>query len=222
MIRLTRKHVIKAIVILLAIGIIIAGVFGALYYLSWKNVTFTLSSNTKSVTVYYANSEEGEARPPDSYIAASIDAPSTIRLRTGSYIAIPNGDMISSATIPFNVSGDMTIHIDPYFSDKYLSEAFTGELGSIHDAITAKYPVTANNYTLGDGRFYHFGDWYSTILYNSNPGPGDGVDVYGVILHKTNGSWEVSATPSIVFTYANNQSIPRDIIDLSNGLINDY
>lgn len=220
MIRLTRKHVIRVIVALLILGAVIGAISGTLYYLSWKDVTFNLSANTKSLIVYSKNDDEDYSS--DTYKITSIDTSSTVRLRTGSYVAVPTGDTISNAAIAFSINGDTTVDINPYYSDEYLSKAFSGELNSINTAITTKYPIIASNYTLGDGKFYHFGDWYATILYNSNPDPGDGVDVYGIILHKVGDSWEVSAPPSIVFTYANSPSLPRDIIDLSNGLVNDY
>lgn len=219
MIRITRPILVKIIVLLIVLGTLIGGLMGTQEYLSWKNVTFTLSSGTKSVTIYY--SEQNPDHVSDLDKAATVDASSTIRLKVGSYIAIPNGDSIANTPIVFEVKDARTVNIDPYYSDDYLTTTFAGEIDTINKVVDAKYPIIATKYVIETGRFSHFGDWYATTLYNSSPEPGEGVDIYGVILHKTDGEWVVVGKPEIVFTYTANPDIPRDVVDSTNRFIYD-
>lgn len=218
MIRFSKKTIMKVVGALIVVGLLAVGIFSLLDYLSWKNVTFTLSSNTTSAVIYYANYDEDGTS--DAYKVTSIDSSSTIRLKTGSYVAVPSGEKVSSAQIEFTVKDDTSITIDPYYSESYLSSVFQGEVSNITTAVTAKYPAVTTDYVFGDGQFYHFGDWYATTLYNASPAPGEGVDIYGVILHKVDGKWVIATTPNIVFTYKDDAAVPRDIIDAANQLVN--
>ena len=120
------------------------------------------------------------------------------------------------------VRNDESVPIDPYYSTQYLATAFSSELPHIKAALSSKYPSLGSNYTIDTGTFYHYGDWYSTTFYNAAPNPGDGVDIYGVILHKVGETWDITGTPNLVFNYAANPSIPKDIVDSTNHLVNDY
>lgn len=217
MIKITRKTLLKTLILLIVLGILVGGVIGIMEYLSWKNVTFTLSPSTKSATVYY--SAKDPDHDSDLVKAGAVDTSSTIRLKVGSYVVVPSGDNISDTPIAFEVKGDSTVTVDPYYSEDYLSKAFAGEIEDIDNALHTKYPFTTTSYVVETGRFYHFGDWYATTLYKSSPEPGEGVDIYGVILHKTDGKWAVVDKPDIVFTYTANPSIPTDIVDSANQFL---
>lgn len=217
---INKKLLVRIALALGTVVLLVGGVLLVMDILSWKKVTITLSFATKSVIIYHTNSDEDYNS--DTYKVTTVDSSSTVKLKTGSYIAKPSGDNISSSLLPFTVTGDTSVPITPYYSEEYLSKAFQGELTGISAALSSKYPEIAQDYTIETGRFYHFGDWYAATLYAANPEPGAGVDIYGVILHNVDGQWIVASKPGIVFTYTDNSSIPKDIISLVNQQVNNY
>lgn len=204
---------------IVVVGVLIAATLYLLEYLSWKNVSLNLSPDTQSVIIYHDNGDKDH--DSDLVEAARLSASGTVRLKTGAYTAVPSGEKVASTQINFTVANDMSVDITPYYSDEYLAKMFSGEIAGINALLSAKYPFVAKNYTVESGRFYHTGDWYVTTLYNSSPEPGDGVDIYAAIFHKTGSTWSIVNTPSLVFTYANFSSVPKDIVDSANRQLYD-
>ena len=92
-------------------------------------------------------------------------------------------------------------------------------MADINQIITDKYKKIISNYSIDNGTFYHYGDWYVTSLY-SNPTIDSGSDSYGIILHKVDGKWQIAAAPELVFRYDDHKDIPKDIINSVNRLVN--
>ncbi len=219
-----RATIKKFAIVLVAAAIVVCGILFAVDWLSYKNVVFNLSSETKSITVYDADQYEFySASNGDSSAANSgtLKATGQLRLKVGDYYVVPTGDTISLDAIKVQVDDDGTsIDIKPYYSEDYLASAFSDQIATINTVVSDTYPTIISGYTIKDGTFYHYGDWYGTTLYNE-PTREDGSDTYGVILHKVDGAWQIAATPELVFRYSDHKDIPTDIIDLVNRSAND-
>lgn len=207
------KLQLRQLTVLIVLGI--ALVSGAVFlsdYLSYKNITFTLSSNTKSIQVYSGKTKVGD-----------VTGPGSMRLKTGSYVVQPSGDGIDTSPIVVDVKKDTSsVTIDPFLTSQRLATEFKGELDAIRTALLKKYSDT-KNYFIAPGNFYHHGDWYgSVIFYYPTKHAVPNVDMFGIILHKVNNTWEVAATPSIVFSYKNCPDIPKDIVDAVNKAVSNF
>lgn len=205
---MSRARIRAAVIVFAVVAIIVGGVYSLSDYLSYRNVTFTLSQNTKSITIFAGEKE-----------VTTLNSSGQTRLKPGSYSVKPSGDKVSPSPMPVVIKNDTsTIPIDPYFSDSYLSSSFSGEISNIHASMTAKYPVLSNYY-ISQGTFYHFGDWYGTIMfYSPKDGSPSAGNVFSVIMHKVDNKWQVAAEPSVVFTYKNFPDIPKDVIEAVNKL----
>lgn len=222
--KLNRTVIKKVILVLIVATVLIGGVMFILDWLSYKNVTFNLSSDTKSIIVY--NEDQFETyRESDgnSSVANSgaLKSSGVLRLKTDNYHVIPTGDNISSDAIKVKVDDNTeSVDINPYYSENYLSNNFSDQVPDINTVISDKYIKIIANYTIENGEFYHYGDWYGTTLYNEPTAEG-GSDTYGIILHKVDDKWNIVTTPQIVFRYSDHKDIPSDIIDAVNQNVND-
>ena len=211
--------------------VIIAVSFAALFfvvtfvvdYLSCREVRFVLSSETKSITIYsedeYNQLKESNADKLQSN-SGELSGTGSIRIKAGYYYVIPSGDNLDDSAIPIEIKNDTKeIPVEPYFSSEYLSKNFTNQMADINQIITDKYKKIISNYSIDNGTFYHYGDWYVTSLY-SNPTIDSGSDSYGIILHKVDGKWQIAAAPELVFRYDDHKDIPKDIINSVNRLVN--
>lgn len=214
----------KTILALIAAAILVSGVLLLLDWMSYRNVTFNLSSETKSIAIYdedqyelYRESDRSSVVPE----SRTLQATGALRLKLGTYYVVPIGDNISTDTIKVSVDDNTdSIDINTYYSEDYLTSNFSDQIPEINTTISNKYSKIIASYTIENGRFYHYGDWYGTTLY-SEPTREGGSDTYGVILHKVDGAWQVVATPEIVFRYSDHNDIPADIIDAVNQNVND-
>lgn len=217
-----KKTIIKWSAVVLAIAALVGIVIFVMDYLSWKNVQFNLSDRTDSITVYSANETDDDSDSAP-VAAGSLDKSGTLRLKTGSYYVAPEGNDISSDSINIEITNDTTeIKVNPYYSEDYLAKHFSNEIPDAHQTIAEKYPKIISDYQIEDGAFYQFGDWYGTSLSLKNPDRGESPDTYGVILHKTDGEWQVAAAPNLVFKYDDNPKIPRGVVDAVNRVVNDF
>ncbi len=222
--KFNRATIKKFATVLVVAAILIGGILFVVDWLSYRNVRFSLSSDTKSIAVYgvgyyETQSEEGDLDDQDSL--GKLQSSGTLRLKTGDYYVVPSGDRISSEAIKIQVKDDTeSIDIKPYYTEDYLASNFSDQIAEIDSVISDKYSSIISNYTIEDGKFYHYGDWYGTTLYNEPTREG-GSDTYGVILHKVDGAWQIAATPELVFRYSDHKDIPTDIIDLVNRSAND-
>ena len=192
-------------------------------FLSYREVKFALSSETKSITVY--NKEEyDELRNSTTDKSKSnhgeLSATGSIRIKPGDYYVVPSGDNIDRSAISIQINDNTeNIDVNPYFSSSYLSSNFSNQTTVINQIITDRYKNIISNYSIDNGLFLHYGDWYVTSLYNE-PTVESGSDTYGIILHKVNDKWQIAATPELVFRYDDHKDIPKDIINSVNRLVN--
>lgn len=213
------KRVLWLLGILAGILIIAVSIPFVADYSSYRSVSFKLSDTVSEVTIY------GSSYPDEGIRTkiTSLDKSSSIRLKPGTYYVAPSGSTVVTDAYEITVDASTnTIDINPYYSESYLSEHFAGEVAGITNAITSKYPSIATaGYTIGEGAFYHFGDWYGATLYKS-PDVNGAYDFYGVILHKVEGQWQIAAPPSLLFTYGDYPTIPKDIVFAVNAVVNGF
>jgi hypothetical protein len=216
------RKIAKKITMFATLALIIIGtIIFAVDWMSYKNITFKLSSETKSIAVYDAETYDLYSTGDSSVKpSGSLDKSGTLRLKVGTYYVFPTGNNVSTNSIELKVDSSKEVEINPYYSEQYLSDKFSGQIEIIDNIIKEKYQKIIGGYTIDDGTFYHYGDWYGGTLY-SNPTESDGSDTYGIILHKVNGSWQIAAAPQIVFRYSEHQDIPSDVLDSVNQSVND-
>lgn len=187
------------------------GIWALLDYLSYKEVTFTLSLETKSISVY-SNDPDSEAGA-DMKAVASREGSGPLRLKPGHYYVLPVGDGIIDNPIQADVNDSTKeLSIKPYYTSEYLFTHYSSELGSIRTVINEKYQSLIGNYAVADGTFYHYGGWYTTTLRNTAPSGASGVDTYGIVLRKEGSQWSIVATPAIIFAYNDYKNIPADVL----------
>lgn len=205
----------KIIVSIVSVFVLLIGIYIAVNYFSYKRVSFELSDNTSSITVYLAEGDNEES------VVATLDQSGDVRLKPGNYIVTPTGDKIVTTPIAIEVTSDTdNFSIDPYFSEEYVASAFSEEVDVINNTLLDAY-ATIKGLTVKEGVFAHFGDWYIASVYIT-PQPRLGMDTYGVILQKNGMSWDIIGDPTIVFTYEKYDSVPKDIIQKANSLVNIY
>ncbi len=222
--KLNQSTIKRAAISLVVAVILIGGGWFVIDWLSYKSVTFNLSSNTKSIAVYDEDQYETYAKSEGSSSAANdgkLESTGTLRLRTGTYYVVPMGDDISLDKIKIQINDNTkSIDIKPYYSDDYLTSNFSDQMAAINTTISDKYADIISDYTIDNGTFYHYGDWYGTTLYSEVTREG-GSDTYGIILHNVDGVWRIAAAPELVFRYSDHKDIPTDIIDAVNRSAND-
>jgi len=195
------------------------GIFFTVDYMLHRSVTFNLAEGVNSIVIY---SSEYTDKGADATKITSLTKSGVVRLKDGTYYISPTGSHIITDAFTVTVGHSTTsIDINPYYSADYLSTHFAGELDAIHSIITDNYRVASNGYKLETGTFYHYGEWYGTILYKS-PDVNGAYDFYGVILHKVDGKWQVAASPKIIFTYTDYLSIPKDILSSVNAAVSGF
>jgi hypothetical protein len=111
---------------------------------------------------------------------------------------------------------DMSVTVNPGFSEEYLTSLLKEELPDIKAIITAKYPAATTNFMLGDGKLYGDGTWYGTTLVQ-NADAGNNGDVYRTVLRKVNNVWQFVATPELVLSAPYHKDIPVSILTDLNG-----
>ncbi len=212
------KRIRQLIIIGFSVLATVVIVLLTLDYSSYKSISFNMSTNVSSAVIYSASYPEDGASAKITTLSSSA----TVRLKPGTYYITPTGENIVTDTYEITVDRSTTnIDINPYYSDSYLSSNFTDELTSITSVLKSAYPAVGSDYSLGEGHFYHFGDWYGASLYKS-PDANGAYDFYGVILHKMNGSWGIAAPPKLIFSYSSYPEIPKDIIYAVNSIVNGF
>ncbi len=209
------KYIISGTIILL---IVFTGLFLLADYLSYKKVTFNISSDTESINIYKEPTENPKNNK-DLELITNLNANnSSTRLKPGNYSVEPIGEKVSNNHISITVkSSKNNFDIKPFLSKDYLAKSFNREVPKINQAIKAKFPKIIDEYKITTpGVFLHYGDFYVTRLEIKNPQPRTGIDTYGVILQKKDDKWTVIADPDIVFLYRDHKDIPKDVVNASN------
>lgn len=195
---------------------LIAGIILLVDYLSYKTIAFELSDTTASAAIYNSD-PDGDSPTVIKTISKSED----VRLKPGTYYVVPSGDTVLDGPIKTVITGDTKkVSIVPYRTAEYLATAFSGELPAIQKLIKTKYANVINAYDIGAGTFYQYGDWYATTLRNVNPSGSEGVDAYGIVCKKVDGSWTIAAPPALIFSYNDHKDIPADVLHAINRAVN--
>lgn len=221
---MNRKLIITIALAVIGIVLVVLGVFLIIDSLSWKNVNFKLSPTTKAISIRdrsFIQSVEAEAIDNESYIT-TLTGSGSLRLKTGTYYITPEGDDVSNEEIVVEIKNETTeIDINPFYSDSYLARTNSSEVSIINDVIKQGISKKIEDAKIGNGQFYHFGDWYSTTLHDNSMDAlsRNGYDMYGVILQKQKGVWVIVAQPKLLYKYADYSNIPKDIIDLANQMV---
>lgn len=215
---LKTKLLRTAIITLVAVGIVV-GILSLLEYLSWKNISLKLSSATQSVTIYSSDPDAASATNTSS--VASRSGSGDVRLKPGTYYVIPSGENVVDTPIKIAITSDTTsVTIEPYLTPAYLATELSTEVPIAQSVIKTAYAQIIGKYALDPGTFYHQGDWYTTTLRDTSPSGSGGVDIYGVIMKKVDGTWKIAATPALLFSYSDHKDIPADVIDSINRAVN--
>lgn len=186
------------------------------YYASFKKVTIDIQKQNLSVDIFKRDPTTDENSNADTHVA-TIQSSQILSLQAGKYYAVPKNDDYSNSQIGFVVADkDMTVTINPDYSDTFLSELLEKELPAITRAITTKYDLNKLGFTLNNGHLYEQGEWYATTLMQE-AGPRVNGDVYRTILHKKSDKWEVVAAPQLILTAPENKGIPNAILEAINA-----
>lgn len=219
--KLSTKQILIVVMTIFAIVLVF---FTINHFLFKLRVSINLSENTDSVKLYTATEDKlDESKPP----LLVLDRSKFIRIYPGDYTIKPVGDNISNDPINITITrGSSIVNIDPFLSDNQLNTQFKSEIPEIYSVLKTEYSdLIDESFLDGEfavvGKFYHFGDWYSTFIY---PKEIDSrtftTDTYSVILHKQGGQWKIAAPPKIVHSYEDYPEIPKDIIDKANRFAN--
>lgn len=181
-------------------------------------VDFSYAGQDFATTVLYKadRSTPEQSNVDSSKEVATISRPQIIKLQEGPYVAVIKSDKYLPTKIPFFVNKEgIKIVISPELSEKGLDELAKKESPAIKVAVAkdvTKFDSSVD--TISDIAVYIDGSWASAVLIK------DGVpaDNYHVVLQKTDNSWKVVTTPSIVLTAAKYKTIPKDVLDSANKI----
>lgn len=194
--------------ITLSLATVMLVVIGVSYWNSLHRVSFTLE-NTSSITIF--NSEGKELN--------RLSSNSDIRLQSGDYYVIPEGEDISNDKISFSVKDeDKTVNINPPFSDEYLNNLIEDEIKDIQQAISSRYTEVFKSYSLNKGTLYQRGDWFGGLL-SPNVSSSRQRDPYRIVLHKKDGEWQVVRRPEYILTASRYSEVPIEVLRQINRIV---
>ena len=201
---------------LIAIGaaliIIITGIAIAFYYQSLKIVTFDLKRDDLQVALYRIN--DGKTTKTK---VSDISTSGKQQLTKGNYSLVVGNAKYDTSPIDFNIDNkDISVTVDPNYSNDELSKILSKEIGTIEALIKNSYPSAINGFTLSSGNLYKEGQWYGTTLVQKVSRSEDG-DVYRTILKNENGTWKIIAKPALILSAKEYPDIPIDILHSVNG-----
>jgi hypothetical protein len=201
------------IAFLVASALVISGMLLWRHAASSPAVRFSVRPSTLTADIYQLNLSIAE--DTDGKRVRSVHNGQQVRLRKGAYYAIVKDAHYDPSHIAFDVTDSTTtVTINPSYSASYLSQLLKKERASLAEVITAKYPAVATDFTLVSGKLYLDGTWYGAkVMKTAVSRSTEGNDVYSLVLHKVNGTWQFAATPQIVLTAPENPGIPQSILD---------
>ena len=197
--RNTRNTIIFVLAIL---GVLIITI--VLFYItSLRTVAFNfVPGDLEGITVY--NRDENEV--------GKLQENGSLRLQNGEYTYRPLGEMWSTDPVGFTVDSDEEISVNPSYSDDHRYEILRRENPAIVGVINNTFGDTMRDFTIETGTIYQQGDWYATLLsQDSLPGGQDG-DIYRIVLHKVDGTWQIAAGPEIVLGAPVYPDVPYEIL----------
>jgi flagellar basal body-associated protein FliL len=204
------KKLITTVVV--AITVLAVATGAAIYFLSFRTVSFVLKKPDITATVFSADDKEQKNK------LVELRQNGTLRLQEGNYAIVPSGNY-DTTPIYFSVKDrDMTVEVDPSLSEEYLAEKLSEELPAINSALRAALGATLSDFDINEGKLYKEGQWYATSLAQKSPGPGSQGDVYHAVLYKKDDTWTLIGKPQIVLTKYNVANVPVDILQDANRL----
>lgn len=201
----------KPFVITIIVIVAIAGVLAIISASQGRSTTFTIKQPATRVAIFRTKDTQQPIKTVTS------DQP-TIRLKEGTYYFAVQGDKFAPERKEFIVGdANATVIVDPDYSSSYLANLLPAEIGAINTAITAKYPQTARDYEVVDGRLYKKGEWFGAII-KQKVDPRDITDLYRIILKKTDNTWQVVNRPEIIATTRLFPSVPPEVLQAINNI----
>jgi hypothetical protein len=214
---MSRKNTILFIVAGIIAIALIAGGFAYKYYMSFHTVTINVQANDLTVDVYKQQDGVDEQDAGSGVKQGAVKGTGTLSLQAGNYFILPEGGKYDTTAISFAVADkNMSVEVNPNFSEEYLASLLKQELPAIQAVITAKYPIATSNFALNDGKLYGDGTWYGTTLVQ-HADVGNNGDVYRTVLHKVNNVWQFAATPELILGAPYHKDIPISILTDLNG-----
>jgi hypothetical protein len=214
---MSRKNIILFIITGIIAVALIAGGFAYKYYASFHKVTISVQRSDLTVDIYQAKAGVDEHDASSGIKQGTVKGTGTLSLQQGDYYILPTGTKYDTSDISFTVKDkDLTVKVNPGYSEEYLASQLTKELPAINAVITAKYPSATSNFKLNSGKLYGDGTWYGTTLVQYAEA-GENGDVYRTVLHKVNGTWQFAATPELVISSLLHKDIPISILSDLNG-----
>jgi len=211
-----KTTIIVIITGIIAVALIVGG-FGLKYLASFHTVTIKVERDDLTVDVYQAQPGVDEHDASSGIKQGTVKGSGEFSLQQGDYYILPQGKKYDPTETPFTVKDkDLTVKVNPGYSDEYLAAQLTKELPAINSVITTKYPMATSNFKLNSGKLYNDGSWYGTTLVQY-AGAGENGDVYRTVLHKVNGAWQFAATPELVISAPLHKDIPQNILSDLNS-----
>lgn len=207
---MNKKYIKYIIIIIVIILLILSGIFILNYFLSLRDVSINFQQQDITINIY--NSSEK--------LQKTISNNQTIKLSKGGYYYIPDCNNCSNNKINFTVDNNMSLTINPDYSENYLSQLLSQEKNIIENLLQQKYPDIINNYEKVDDKLYQKGEWYSAKLIQKIGDQLDYTPVYRLIFHKNNNNWEMVVTPRMIIAKKDFPNIPINIIDDVNLPVN--
>jgi hypothetical protein len=212
---MNKKHIAIIISLLLALVLVGGGFFLYNYQASFRTVDITLKQPDMTIRIY-TDSEAIETDKP----LATIDKSTSISLREGAYVYVPDSDKVEKTAIAFEVSAEPTdLTVDPSYSDAHLASLLESEMPTIRQLLNSRYQPEISSYTVESARLFDKGEWFAAALVPKIIKETGQADIYRVVLHKQNSSWEIIAAPDLVLTSSDYPDIPRYILRYINQTI---
>ncbi len=193
----------KFIIILIAIIIVIVGIFILVDQLQYKSVALTLKGTGYNVEIY------------DSVSSKKIfdtGTNSSLRLKAGNYYYKPTGPIVDNSQTSFVVtSTDIAITVDPDYSANHLADLAKNETKAINSILQTAYPKVISKYTFKNLNLYKKGEWGAGYLVQIVD-PRQDPDIYRFVVHKVNDKWIVAAPPQISISKNDYPDIPLDVL----------
>lgn len=220
-----RNHPWRIIAVLL---LLVGCFFGYRQLTGYQKLTIDFKNITDSGAAKIYAVADKPKESPENLInnlkpVREVSQTTTIKLRKGHYVIVA-GDVPDYnrqyEQITLN-NEPATVIINPSYSKARLTAMLVKELPAIQAAITSSVPGIGSSYLLGPGVLYGKGEWYGTVIYpnlSAEERRIQYVDVYRVVVKKSNGTWKVATMPpEIVLSAVTYPGIPRQVlIDTNN------
>lgn len=202
----------KFIITVLLFIVIASGSFIWWYTANNRDIVFDVKKSPLTVKITDRNKNT----------VATITSSTKLTLQDGTYYAYPSGNDVDQSAIAFTTSKSNTkITIDPSISLATLDKNLANEREAIQKVLFAKYPYLTARLNIDKGQLLRQADWYITTLSYKDSTNDSPKDVYKVILHKVNDTWDVVGSPQIVPTKYNFPDVPIDVIKSAYNLQKD-